>query len=187
MSPPDRCKWLIRWLAAWPPQCPEVGQLPHSEVPQRPMPTPWPRRDPDGDRNRHRVTLAPARRVRDRWDAVQAGTRTKSRTAPRIITPLSWGLCQPGPRRRAEQGQAVTGPHPEVVTRPPHVTARAAGTGCRPRGAAGSPERSEFPLGHCRGTGPTGARFLPGSCRSPAASRGAGAVAGSLLPPGSAP
>lgn len=58
--------------------------------------------------NRHWVTLAPARRVCDRWDTVQAGTGTKSRTPPRIITPLSWRLCQLGPRRRAEQGQAIT-------------------------------------------------------------------------------
>lgn len=113
------------------------------------------------------MTLAPARRVCDRWDAVQARTRTKSRTPPRIITPLSWGLCQLGPRRRAEQGQAVTRPHPEVVTRPPHVTAPAARTGSRPRGAAGSSNRSELPLGDCRGTGQTGARFLLGSCSKP--------------------
>lgn len=119
------------------------------------------------------MTLAPARRVCDRWDSVQAGTRTKSRTPPRIITPLSWGLCQLGLRRRAEQGQAVTRPHPEVVTRPPHVTAPAAGTGSRPRGAAGSSNRSELPLGGCRGTGQTGARFLPGS-RCDACPRGRG-------------
>lgn len=110
---------------------------------------------------------------------------------PLHTPPDPGGLCQLGPERGAERGQAVTRLHPEVVTRLPHVTAPAARTRSRPRAAAGSPKHSEFPLGrlprHRSDRDPASVLALAPYRRPRCLPRRVGAMGGSLHPPGSAP